>query len=198
MGITNLTEVLVKGTAAAHQRANEILKRVADIDNPVVIEVGVNKGILSQVLLGARKDLELHMVDSWRGEQDQPDHYKETKDRNAFRPQSDADRAKERVYNMAKKFNSRAFIYENSSVLAAEGFSDKFADIIFIDADHSYEGCKADIEAYTRVTRKWIGGHDYRNPQPQFNFKGVDRAVEEAFGSVEVGKNVTWFKCLYV
>jgi len=192
-----VSEPLARGGTAARQRANEILNRLEGVDKPVVIEVGVNTGILSQLLLSLRPDLTLYMVDSWRGEQEQPDEYKQTNDMFALRTQAAADAAKARVCAMAGKFGNRAKVVVLDSVAAAETFEDKSVDLVFIDADHSYEGCKADIEAYTRVTRKWISGHDYRNPYPPYDFSGVDRAVEEAFGEVETGKNVTWFKCLY-
>lgn len=198
--ILNLGDIplsnLARGHAAAKQRADEILSRVEGVENPVVIEVGVNTGNLSKILLSSRNDLTLYMVDSWRGEQDQPDTYKSTNDRNALRDQSAADRAKQSVYAIASKFRDRGIIIEADSVEAALYFDDKVADVIFIDADHSYEGVKGDIAAYTRIAKTYIGGHDYKSQQPQFDFSGVDRAVEEAFGEVEIGKNLTWFKKL--
>ena len=185
---------LMRGQAAARQRANEILKRVSHIDKPRVIEVGVNHGNLSKQLLALNPNLRLVMVDSWEGEEHQPEAYKNTKDRNAFRSQAEATAAFSRASGVQQSFNDRCTILRSDSVSAALSLPDLYADLIFIDADHSYEGCLADIQAYLRVTREWIGGHDYKNPQPQFNFSGVDRAVEETFGEVEEGKNVTWFK----
>lgn len=187
---------LAKGANAAAQRANAILSRIKDIKDPIVIEVGVNHGALSQKLLAARDDLTLYMVDSWKGEQEQPEHYKLTRDRNAHRPQADADNSRRRAMAIASRYQGRAKVVRMDSVEAAKHFKDECADLIFIDADHSYEGVKGDIEAYTSKTRMWIGGHDYKNPQPQFDFSGVDRAVEEAFGEVEEDLNVTWFKRL--
>ena len=185
---------LLRGNAAAKQRAAEILNRVRKVENPIVVEVGVNRGILSQLLLTSRPDLTLYMIDSWLGEQEQPDHYKNTKDRNAHRPQSAADAAKGRVYQMAQRFGPRAIIIEDNSVDAAKKFEEASVDLVFIDADHSYEGVKGDIEAYLPITKEWIGGHDYLSKQPEFDFSGVDKAVEEAFDDVETGGNLTWFK----
>lgn len=52
-------------------------------------------------------------------------------------------------------------------------------DLAFIDGDHSYEGCRRDIEAYKRLVKKGgtLSGHDYHAAWP-----GVVRAVDEAFG----------------
>lgn len=54
-------------------------------------------------------------------------------------------------------------------------------DFVYIDGDHSYEACLADLEAYfPKVKRSGIlSGHDYLNgslPQGEF---GVKRAVGE-------------------
>jgi hypothetical protein len=68
---------------------------------------------------------------------------------------------------------------------------DGSVDLVFIDADHSYEGVKADIEAWLPKVKVggWIGGHDYKSPR----FPGVERAVHERFDQVEHGANSTWF-----
>lgn len=65
--------------------------------------------------------------------------------------------------------------YRGDSKQVAEGFSSKIS-VLFIDGDHSYEGCKADIDAwYPHMTE---GGvmllHDCDESSP-----GVVRAVEE-------------------
>lgn len=50
-------------------------------------------------------------------------------------------------------------------------------DLVFVDADHSYEAAKEDIEMYSRVIREGgtLSGHDY-NPE---GFPGVCKAVDE-------------------
>lgn len=50
-------------------------------------------------------------------------------------------------------------------------------DFVFVDGDHSYEGCLADIRAWLPLVRDGgvIAGHDYDWP-------GVRRAVDEVFG----------------
>lgn len=61
-------------------------------------------------------------------------------------------------------------------------------DFVFIDADHSYEGCRADIAAYTPLIGKGglVSGHD-------FHWPGVAQAVTEAFGDgVTLGPSSIW------
>jgi len=57
---------------------------------------------------------------------------------------------------------------------------DNSLSLVFIDADHTYEGCKKDIELWWPKLKKGgvMLGHDY-GP----HFEGVVRAVDERFGS---------------
>jgi predicted O-methyltransferase YrrM len=52
-------------------------------------------------------------------------------------------------------------------------------DLVFIDADHSYEAVKADIAAWRRFVKPGgiLAGHDHDGGWP-----GVEKAVDEAFG----------------
>jgi hypothetical protein len=65
----------------------------------------------------------------------------------------------------------------NSSEMAA---CVEDADMVFIDAEHTYEGCKANIEAWRDKAKRVIAGHDFSE-----NWPGVMRAVKEAFGVVK-------------
>ena len=57
---------------------------------------------------------------------------------------------------------------------------DESLDLVFIDADHTYEGCKKDIDLWWPKLKKGgvMLGHDY-GP----HFEGVVKAVNERFGS---------------
>ena len=62
-------------------------------------------------------------------------------------------------------------------------------DLVFIDADHSYKGCYADIKAYSPKVNKGgiLSGHD-------IDFLGVNKAVKELVKTYDVGPNNVWFK----
>lgn len=63
---------------------------------------------------------------------------------------------------------------EKDSVEAAKDFIDKSVDVVFLDGDHSYEGVKADIEAWLPKIKPGglLCGHD-------IDFPFVWRAVKE-------------------
>lgn len=62
-------------------------------------------------------------------------------------------------------------------------------DLVFIDADHSYNGVKSDIKHWLPLVREggWLMGHDY-SPK----FPGVQRAVNEAFSRPQFFDDTVW------
>jgi hypothetical protein len=70
-------------------------------------------------------------------------------------------------------------VIKSCSWEAAQFIDDNSLDICFIDADHSYESCKKDIQAFLPKVKKPNGimcGHDYDSAHP-----GVMQAVKELF-----------------
>jgi len=61
-------------------------------------------------------------------------------------------------------------------------------DLVFIDADHSYNGCFGDIVAYKPKVRSGgiLSGHD-------IDYPGVNAAVNSLIESYDVGPNNVWF-----
>lgn len=72
------------------------------------------------------------------------------------------------------------------SVEAAGRFQDGTVDFVFVDGDHSYEGCLADIKAWLPKLKPGgvMAGHDK-------HLDGVPRAIRETFGT----KYRTWENC---
>ena len=66
-------------------------------------------------------------------------------------------------------------------------------DLVFIDADHSYNGCRGDIFAYQSKVKTGgiLAGHD-------IDFPGVNKAVNELIKNFEVGPNNVWFTSVSV
>lgn len=66
--------------------------------------------------------------------------------------------------------------------------------LLFIDGDHSYEGCKSDIELFGPLLREGgiLSGHDY-NSQPRHS--GVRQIVDELFGdNVNLHHTIWWVR----
>jgi uncharacterized Rossmann fold enzyme len=175
----------------ADLRAKSILDRLKDRSHPVGAEIGVFAGELSSRLL-QRGDLSLYLVDSWATSSGDSS-YAQSDDFHAKLSQGE----QERFYGIARDLTAfagpRAKILRKTSVEAAAEIPDASLDFVFIDADHSYEGCKADIEAWAPKVKPGglIAGHDYENTAfPKF---GVKRAVDEKFTDVDLGDNFTWF-----
>ena len=172
----------------ADERAKSILERLAGFKNPVGAEIGVFAGELSRRLL-RRPDLNLLMVDSWR--QHDPDSDYAKTDFHGKLPQSHQDEYRKIAQKAVEFAGARAQVRVMDSVDAAEQVPDGSLDFVFIDADHTYEGCRRDILAWLPKVRAGgiISGHDYANGEEW----GVKRAVDEIFGSPETGLNFTWF-----
>jgi hypothetical protein len=64
---------------------------------------------------------------------------------------------------------------------------DKRVDIVYIDGDHSYEGCLKDIRRFMPFAKRIICGHDYAPGFPE-----VMRAVDDFFGDLIEVKNNWW------
>lgn len=179
----------------AKLRAKAILSRLQGVENPVVAEIGVFVGALSQQLLAARPDLTLYMVDCW-GE-NQAEHYKDTNDFHANASTEQQRGWEAQTRNMAKEYGDRAVICKGLSAEVSQQFADNFFDLVFIDADHSYEGCLEDIKAWESKVKKggWMSGHDYENNEADFKF-GVTEAVDEWLPKNKellLDLNYTWF-----
>lgn len=124
-----------------------------------VLELGSHIGQSGYVIAHSAK--ELTCVDAWQDD---------------FAYLDDAQRA---VYNsqpanIEKQFdvNTKGLGINKIKGFTTEVFTEDYYDIILIDADHSYEGVKKDINKYyTRC--KYMLFHDYNQ------WEGVTRAVNE-------------------
>jgi glycosyltransferase involved in cell wall biosynthesis len=137
--------------------------------NESIVEIGSWKGRSTHALLSGNTGI-VYAVDHWKGTESDGDAHKE-----AF-VDSDA------VY---MQFVGNVGMFPNLKVMkmsseeASLKFEDNSIDMVFIDGDHSYEAVKKDIELWLPKVKKIICGHDY-------NFKGVETAVNEAFDKINV------------
>lgn len=96
-----------------------------------------------------------------------------------------------KFYNneIKEKYGNRLIPIQGISYNVADQIPNNFADIIFIDADHSYESVKKDILKYTPKlkTTGLLTGHD-------IDYPGVNQAVNELIKNFDVGPNYVWIK----
>jgi predicted O-methyltransferase YrrM len=148
------------------------------------VEVGVYTGasvaFLAQELLKTGKEFELYAVDLWERAPDTgyTDLQMDLEVWNAFQ---------ERLRLTGTKDHVK--VLKTDSISASKMFEDGSLDFVFIDANHSYEAVKADIEAWLPKLRKGglIAGHDILEPSC-----GVERAVKDIFGSTYMVVNNCW------
>ena len=89
--------------------------------------------------------------------------------------------------NLVEKYkeDERIQIIKHDSSSLADNYDDGYFDLVFVDADHSYEGSKKDIVAWYSKVREGgiLCGHDYEKFGVEVNGKyyafGVIDAVDE-------------------
>lgn len=157
-------------------QAEEVLKRLPD-GEVLGAEIGVFKGHMSKRLL-ERRDLILFMVDNWLP---MPLY------------SVSADEQESNRLMAMRNAGRRGIILHMDSAEAAKWIPDGCLDFVFIDADHSYEGVKRDIQAWRPKLKAGglLSGHDYANPGEKLGME-VKRAVDE-IGPVELGLDSCWF-----
>jgi predicted O-methyltransferase YrrM len=135
------------------------------------------------------------MVDSWEGGGAAYDG--DSGDWHAGLSQEQQDAYCEMARKAVGFAGARAIVIRARSDEAAKSIPDGSLDFVFIDADHSYEGCKRDIATWWPKVRAGgvVGGHDYENVDfPKF---GVTQAVNEFAQGIgqtpSLGENFTWF-----
>lgn len=84
--------------------------------------------------------------------------------------------------------------FKGKSWEVAEKFENSYFDLIFIDADHSYEGVYKDLKAWLPKIKPGgiLAGHDY------YSSEGVQKAVNEVLMNdiVTDGGSNTWMKII--
>lgn len=175
-------------------RHRAVVERVRHIHRPLVVEVGVDDGELSALLLerGAACGLRLLMVDWWRVPEP-GSAYALTGDF-AGRTAEQWRAARLHALSLAARWPGRCTILEGPSVEMASQITAASVDLVFIDAAHDEASVRADITAWLPTVKSggWIGGHDYLN-EPARPY-GVRAAVDAIFGDrIILDVDDTWW-----
>ena len=136
-----------------------------------IVEVGSWKGASAIAMAKADPRVLVTCVDTWQGSES---------DHTLIRA-SEEDVSSVFMENVKNSgVSSKIAARRGKSVDVAREWDGGKVDMIFIDANHTYEAVKEDIAAWwPRLMPDGVMiGHDYRTK----NFPGVDQAVKEAFG----------------
>jgi hypothetical protein len=139
-------------------------------------EIGVQKGIFSEHLL-ANWPGKLHLVDIWAHQESGYVDYANV----------DSDRQEEHYLETlcrVERFGERALVIKEYSVLAADMFKDNELCFVYLDANHSFEGCMEDLEAWFPKVRPGglIAGHDFIDLEEPGLIIQVKKAVTRFVG----------------
>lgn len=148
-------------------------------DNGTIIELGTWKGrsLCSIADIIKRKNLKVYAVDTFEGTSNEGDAHQETKEIDLQQTFKDN----------VKKFGLNPTIFAMTTNEASKQIPNttKF-DLIFIDADHSFEAVTQDIENWVPKCKGIIAGHDFERD-------GISRAVNSAFSDVKSKGLVWWY-----
>lgn len=99
----------------------------------------------------------------------------------------------EACYNIATS-GGPSIVHRSTSRLVAQIIPDKSLDFVFLDANHTYESVKQDIELWEPKAKRLICGHDYGARRDKKGLWGVSRAVQERYGEhkVHTYKGTIW------
>lgn len=172
------------------ERAYAILSRAMPVATrehrqAVIAEIGVYAGRLSTLIL-QQPWTRLLMVDLWKI---MP---------GCDIPQATWDKLREQaIINTSFAADRRQVIRGDSATIGNMCPSGIF-DLVFIDGDHSYEGCARDILAWEHAVKPggYFGGHDYKHAAHPGVTQAVDEYIARAGVTLELGEDFTWWVLL--
>ncbi|MFD2588190.1 class I SAM-dependent methyltransferase [Croceitalea marina] len=98
----------------------------------------------------------------------------------------------EKEFKINTRYFNNIILHKEYCEDAVHKFKDKYFDLIYIDARHTYSDVKANIELFLPKCKSIIAGHDYQEEWP-----GVVKAVNEIFGAPDMlFEDGTWMKRL--
>jgi len=138
-----------------------------------VAEIGVAKGNFSKSITKIVSPNRLYLIDAW-------DNF----DLGYADKTMVSKKRQQRRYNSVKKYfenYKEVKLIRQKSTVAASLFSDNYFDWIYIDADHSYNGCYSDLNSFDIKVKKngYICGHDWLADGYNREGFGVNKAVTD-------------------
>jgi len=112
------------------------------------VEIGVDKGSFSFDILELPNIKVLYGIDPWMDEKG-----------------NFVKKVYDECIDRLKVYGDRSKIIIKKSIDASRDFVDDSLDFVYIDGDHSYNGCKTDLNVWTPKVKIGgiVSGHDYKN-----------------------------------
>lgn len=150
-----------------------------------VAEIGVFTGVLAKHVLTRCQLARYYLIDPWMPYADERASGKDA----TLDGWNDICYA---VYNEFLWQCPESRIIRLDSVRASYLFKPESLDLVFIDANHTYEAVSADIQAWLPIVRKGgvLAGHDYHC---QGGHAGVKKAVDEYLKAVRPLYGGVWY-----
>jgi len=145
------------------------------------VEVGAFKGVFTASLARKSPNTEVTGIDAWTV-------YKGYKDTDITSLESEAQtEAEHRASEIPNMKLKKAW-----SLDAAKTYNDGSLDFVYIDANHDYEHCKEDLEAWAKKVKSGglVMGHDYVKNEKQN--VGVIKAVDEWVKKYNISPLFIW------
>ena len=143
--------------------------------NGVGIEIGVETGEFSDILIKTSNLKEIYLLDAWT-EFDTEDY----KDLNNVGKEKQNSRYFSTLFRM-KKYRDRVTVIRSLCEDAAKHMEDDFFDFVYLDANHKYDAVLRDlIDWFPKVRNGGIfAGHDYLDGHINNTEFGVKSAVDK-------------------
>lgn len=130
------------------------------------VEIGVERGVYSRILIEGCPRLQLSMIDPWESYPGYRDHVSQAK-LEGFR---------EEAQKLTREYPGRASIIRRFSVPASSLFGDGTLDFVYIDGNHNLQNVINDIASWLPKLRSGgiMAGHDYRKPKNNIGHQVVE------------------------
>ena len=155
---------------------NYLASLLHELDFKDGVEIGVQRGVFSEIICQRNPQMRVYGVDAW-APPNGPRMRLKARGRMAAYPQ----------YSFIAAW----------SVAASQQFAEQSLDFVYIDADHSYESCLADITAWHPKIRDGgiLSGHDYHNTIPNSRVQCyVKKAILDYTRNHEIETLLLWGK----
>jgi len=150
-----------------------IIEKNKNLVNKNVLEIGVADGSNALRICKFLVPNKIWLVDPWVNQQN----------RAADRGSSETQHNEAFEKTKSRFSNKNCEIIRDFAENVVDNFEDEFFDFIYVDGDHSYEGCKKDLDLYYPKLKKggFFGGHDFTGNWNSLYNKGygVQKAVCE-------------------